>query len=115
MMTMRKYITRKNFDEKNVDPLNAPERTVFFQKNRVNIEQITPIEQSQDNSNQIKSNPSKFTNKLESDSAEKDDISNTLAKKLFGKSFSAIDEFNNEKMKRAYQQLEEEKNILEIK
>jgi len=105
---MRKYITRKNFNEKNVDPLNAPERTVFFQKNRANLEQNTTDEQLQNDSPEIKSNSTKIQ---KSNNYEKDNLSDTLAKKLFGESFSAIDEFNDRKFKKAYQQLEEEKKL----
>ncbi|MGY5149657.1 MAG: hypothetical protein ACW9W3_06310 [Candidatus Nitrosopumilus sp. bin_68KS] len=31
---MRKYIVRKNFDQDHIDELNAPHRTVFFEKNQ---------------------------------------------------------------------------------
>ena len=57
---MRKYIVRKNHDEKNIDPLNAPERTVFFQKTRTNVENTATIEHSKDNPEEIKSNVPKI-------------------------------------------------------
>ena len=110
-MIMRKYIARKNFDEKNVDPLNAPERTVFFQKNQTNVEQIISIEQSQDNPDETKSNASKVTHKQVIKSDEKDEISNSVAKELFEESFIAIDEFQNKKLENSYRQLEEEKKL----
>lgn len=108
---MRKYIVRKNHDEKNIDPLNAPERTVFFQKTRTNVENTATIEHSKDNPEEIKSNVPKIIEKQEIKSNEKDEISDTIAKKLFNESFSAIDEFQNKKLEKAYQQLEEEKKL----
>ena len=112
---MRKYIVRKNFNEKNTDHLDIPERSVFFQKKRPSFRNITKFDNSKDNEQQIKSNqdPSVLIKKQEIKQKENDIPYTTLAEKLFQESFSAIDEFNDKKMKNMYQLLKKEKKLSE--
>jgi len=107
---VRKYIIRKNFDEKNIDPLDVPTRSVFFQKTQQNFGTITNKE-SDKNNQDGEINSTKLTKKHEIKSNGNDEIFDTMAKKLFNESFSAIDEFNKKKMQIAYRQLEEEKKL----
>jgi len=105
---VRKYIVRKNFDEKNIDPLDVPQRSVFFQKNQDNFRTISnekqvKIEQS------IESDP-RISKKQEIKLEEKE-ISNTFAKKLFSESFSAISQSEKKRVDLIYAQLDTEKNI----
>jgi len=61
---VRKYIVRKGFDEKNIDPLNVPERSVFFQKTQQNSATITNKE-SDKNNQKVEANSSKLTKNQE--------------------------------------------------
>lgn len=75
---MRKYIVRKNFDENNIDPLNVPERSVFFEKNKSNYGLITETEKE---TLDLKSQSPKSSKKQEIKS-EDEEISSTFTKKL---------------------------------
>jgi len=109
---MRKYLTRRNFDENNTDPLDVPERSVFFEKKRSKFRHAEKFENEENSKPEIKVNHrSQISTKQEITPNEKNKETSTLAKKLFQESFSAISEFNDKKMKLLYQQLEEEKKI----
>ena len=45
---MRKYLYRKDFDEKDADPSNAPRKTIFFHPHKSSLGEIS-IQQQKDN------------------------------------------------------------------
>jgi len=111
---MRKYLVRKNIDGKNfdasdIDPLNAPERSVFFEKTRSDVDPILTMNEQKISPEPVESHISTTKQKVES--SDTDDVHDTMAKKLFHESFSAIDDYNDKKMKKMYQQLEDEKKL----
>ena len=110
---MRKYIVRKNFDEKNLDPLDVPQRSVFFQKNQESFgkfsNEISDKPKVQ-NEQKIESNTSQLSTKHENKTDE-NQVKNTFAKKLFSESFSAINESEKKRVDSIYAQLDTEKKI----
>jgi len=107
---VRKYIVRKNFDKRNLDPLNVPERSVFFEKEKIGFETNTKVDSDNDDK-QKKSNTSQLTEQQEIKLEKNIKTHNTVTKKLFHETFSAIEEFNSKKMRNMYAQLQEEKKL----
>ena len=108
---MRKFLVRKNFDENNDDPLNAPNRTVFYEKERKPSESIphnNPSENDESQSEAVKSQSNKKEKPISDESGE---ILNVHAKKIFHESLSAINEYDKKRMDSIYEQLEKEKSI----
>jgi len=77
---MRKYLVRKNFDENNTDPMNAPNRTVFYEKERRSHEQNAQRFSSE--SEEVESTASLIQTK-KIDSEEDQPLLNSEAKKFF--------------------------------
>ncbi|PBO84965.1 MAG: histidine kinase [Thaumarchaeota archaeon] len=115
---MRKYIIRKNFDEKNMDPLNVPQRSVFFQKKQesfgtISNENPIKIKQTTEQSTKVNSTEVNSTevSKKQETKLEENKISNTFAKKIFNESFTAISESEKKRVDSIYSQLDTEKKI----
>jgi len=106
---VRKYIVRKNFDEKNIDPLNVPQRSVFFQKEQKSFATISN-EESEKTEPFVEVNSTQIPNKQETTSVE-NKISDTFAKKIFSESFFAITQSENKRVEAIYAQLDTEKKI----
>ncbi|WP_255465445.1 hypothetical protein [Nitrosopumilus sp. b3] len=106
---MRKFLVRKNFDENNDDPLNAPNRTVFYEKERNPSESIPHNDPSDNDKSQNEA--AKLNKKEKPISDESGEILNVHAKKIFHESLSAINEYDKKRMDSIYEQLEKEKNI----
>jgi len=105
---MRKYIVRKNFDENNSDELNAPNRTVFFEKKRTDGTKITQT----DNFKKEESESTFPTySKQNTKTQENKEILSTEAKKIFDESVSAINEYDKKRLDNIYRQLSSEKQI----
>ena len=107
MLNMRKYLVRKNFDENNVDPLNAPQRTVFYEKEKKSNETIS----NNDSSDKDKSQTETTELNRKQGSDENVEILNEHAKKIFHESLSALNEYDKKRMDIIYDQLEKEKNL----
>jgi signal transduction histidine kinase len=105
---MRKYIYRKDFDENDIDPLNAPKRTIFFHTKKAGLGEI--IDQDQTKEGQ---QTSAYATIRESNFEKDEKINDNITKKLFQDSFSAIEVFNEKKMEMMYHQLENEKKLSE--
>ena len=106
---MRKYIVRKNFDEKNIDPLDVPQRSVFFQKKQESFGTIS--NEKSDKTEQYAEVPSSEISYNHETKSEENEISNTFAKKLFSESFSAISQSEKKRVDAIYTQLDTEKKI----
>jgi len=106
---VRKYIVRKNFDEKNIDPLNVPQQSVFFQKDKAK-HSTTSRAESDNDQEQSELNFSKST-KQEMSLDKNEDILSTQAKKLFDESLSAMTEYDKKRMDNIYKQLDTEKQL----
>lgn len=107
---MRKYLYRKDFDEKDADPLNAPRRTIFFHPHKSSLGEISNQQQKEDV--EKKSNL-RSINDLDKETTKDSKINDVVTKKLFQDSFSAIEAFNERKMELIYKQLEDEKKLSE--
>ena len=105
---MRKYIVRKNFDEQNLDPLDVPKRSVFFQKKQESFGRIID-EKSEKAELHTELNSSESSNNHKK--TDENTISNTFAKKLFRESFSAISQSEQKRVDSIYAQLDTEKKI----
>lgn len=121
---MRKFIDRKGVDTdstKALDPMNATERSVFFKKEQIqecrSINSQLENEFNRDNFTHAKTDslePHVTTDvKQSSDDNVVSEHSehSDMVKKLFDESLSAVKEFNDEKMKLVYKQLESEKQL----
>ncbi|MFQ5496611.1 MAG: sensor histidine kinase [Nitrosopumilus sp.] len=108
---MRKYIVRKNFDEKNIDSLNVPERSVFFEKNKKRIEQSKKLQRKIER--EMDYDNSKTYNFKNNNLEKNDEILNSKAKKIFQESLIAMNVSDKKRMNLIYSQLESEKKISE--
>lgn len=106
---MRKFLVRKNFDPNNTDPLNAPERTVFYEKKKKPDETISHKDYS-DNENQTQKTTTLSTEHQKVIPNE-GEILNDHAKKIFHESLSALSEYDKKRMDIIYEQLDKEKNL----
>ncbi len=106
---MRKYIVRKNFDQNNLDELNAPNRTVFFEKNKDAKTQFAKDK----NSNNEKQNNSlnRPIDKHRMKTTTDEELLSTEAKKIFNESLSAMEEYDKKRLDSIYNQLSTEKKI----
>lgn len=105
---MRKYLVRKNFDENNTDPMNAPNRTVFYEKERRSHEQNAQRFSSE--SEEVESTASLIQTK-KIDSEEDQPLLNSEAKKIFQDSLTALNTADKQRNDIIYMQLESEKKI----
>ena len=96
-MLMRKYLVRKEDGE-----INPEERTLFFSDKRRRSKSILEYEEK---TIEEKSFAKEAIAKIEGE------IEDEESKTLFSESFELIENFNNEKMKRMYSQLSEEKQL----
>lgn len=106
---MRKYIVRKNFDQNNLDELNVPNRSVFFEKKKSDKilfeEGQKPNNEKQTNS----TNPSE--DQYVANTNPDEEILSTEAKKIFDVSLSAMEEYDKKRLDNIYNQLSTEKKI----
>ena len=106
---MRKYIVRKNFDQNNLDELNAPNRTVFFEKKK-NNEPFSGEDTKSNNEIQTNSlNPSVGKSDIQTNFEE--ELLNTEARKIFDESISAMEQYDKKRLDNIYNQLSTEKKI----
>ncbi|KAF6247266.1 histidine kinase [Nitrosopumilus sp. b3] len=106
---MRKYIVRKNFNQNNLDELNAPNRTVFFEKKKKN-EPFSAEDIKSNNEIQTNSlNPSIDKNEIKTNFEE--ELLNTEARKIFDESISAMEQYDKKRLDNIYNQLSTEKKI----
>ncbi|EPA05455.1 sensor histidine kinase [Candidatus Nitrosarchaeum limnium] len=107
---MRKYLYRKDFDEKDADPSNAPRRTIFFHPHKSSLGESSVQQQKDDIG---KKSNSISIDDLNNETQKNSKINDVITKKLFQDSFSAIEAFNDRKMELIYKQLEDEKKLSE--
>ena len=109
MQHMRKYIIRKNFDENNSDELNAPHRTIFFKKEKM---EGNTVPQTVNSNTKRKSKTTSQTSSKHSIERRKDEeILSTDARKIFDESLSAMGEYDKKRLDNIYRQLSFEKQI----
>lgn len=106
---MRKYIVRKNFDENNIDPMNAPNRTVFYEKEKKPHEKSAQ-KVSSESEEEIKSTASLIQTK-KTDSEDDQSLLNSEAKRIFQDSLTALNMADKQRNDIIYMQLESEKKI----
>ncbi|MCV0409355.1 HAMP domain-containing sensor histidine kinase [Nitrosopumilus sp.] len=106
---MRKYLVRKNFDENNTDPMNAPNRTVFYEKEKKSYEQNTQ-KLSSEIEEEVEPTASLIQTK-KIDSEEDQPLLNTEAKRIFQDSLAALNAADKQRNDIIYMQLESEKKI----
>ena len=106
---MRKYLVRKNFDENNIDPMNAPNRTVFYEKEKKLHEQNAQ-KFSLESEEEVKLTASLIQIK-KTDSEEEQPLLNSEAKRIFQDSLTALNVADKQRNDIIYMQLESEKKI----
>ncbi|MGY5148536.1 MAG: sensor histidine kinase [Candidatus Nitrosopumilus sp. bin_68KS] len=105
---MRKYMIRKGL-EADMDPMNAPERTVFYEKEKIHNEGILQNENSDGNESQLESkNPHSFT---KTENQEEGSLLNEHARRIFSDSLTAMNEADKKRNEVVFMQLDAEKKI----
>ena len=107
---MRKFMVRKGLD-KDIDPLNAPERTVFYEKEKKLGDEILENKNSDIDQIQSKSITPNSFEKIENQ--EEGDLLNEHAKRIFRDSLTAMNEADKKRNEIIFMQLDAEKKISE--
>ena len=107
---MRKFMVRKGLD-KDIDPLNAPERTVFYEKEKKLADKILENKNSDIDQIQSKSITPNSFEKIENQ--EEGDLLNEHAKRIFRDSLTAMNEADKKRNEIIFMQLDAEKKISE--
>ena len=107
---MRKYMTRKDFDAKNMDPMNAPKRTVFYEKKKLQGSEFDEGTHKDKSEEQAETTDSESPMKEEGED-QLGTILNSEAKKIFNESLVAMNEADKKRNEIIFMQLDAEKKI----
>ena len=94
-----------------IDPLNAPERTVFYEKEKKHVDEILENKNSDISQNQSKSITPNSFEKIENQ--KEGDLLNEHAKRIFQDSLIAMNEADKKRNEVIFMQLDAEKKISE--
>ena len=108
---MRKYMTRKDFDAKNIDPMNAPKRTVFYEKKKGPGVEVVQKSNKDNNEEQEETTIHTSSTKAETTENLTGNILNTEAKRIFNDSLVAMNEADKKRNEIIFMQLDSEKKI----